>query len=84
MRYLSLSASVLFLFAQAAGVAGAAQAPQREMRTGDKSLEIVVRTDERYGHDGLFQDPRGWFYWNYLADPKPIQNPNLWPALQST
>ncbi len=53
-------------------------------RFGDKSLENIVRTDERYGHDGLFQGPRGWGYWNHLEYPKPIQNPNLWPDTQST
>jgi hypothetical protein len=53
-------------------------------RPGDKSLENVIRTDERYGHDGLFQGPRGWPYWNRLEYPKPIQNPNLWPDMQST
>src|SRR5262245_23145731 len=53
-------------------------------RFGDKSLENFIRTDERYGHDGLFQGPRGWGYWNYLEYPKPIQNPNLWPDTQST
>ncbi|HEY9113848.1 MAG TPA: DUF1254 domain-containing protein [Bacteroidales bacterium] len=53
-------------------------------RFGDLSVENVVRTDERYGHDGLFQGPRGWYYWNYLEYPKPIQNPNLWPDMHST
>jgi len=53
-------------------------------RFGDKSLENFVRTDTRYGHDGLFQGPRGWGYWNYLEYPRPIQNPNLWPDMQST
>jgi len=53
-------------------------------RFGDKSLENFIRTDERYGHDGLFQGPRGWGYWNYLEYPRPIQNPNLWPDMQST
>ncbi|MCB0726505.1 MAG: DUF1254 domain-containing protein [Ignavibacteriae bacterium] len=53
-------------------------------RFGDKSVELIVRTDERYGHDDLFQGPRGWGYWNYLEYPKPIQNPNLWPEMQST
>lgn len=53
-------------------------------RFGDKSLENFIRTDERYGHDGLFQGPRGWGYWNYLQYPRPIQNPNLWPDMQST
>ena len=53
-------------------------------RFGDKSLENIVRTDERYGHDGVFQGPRGWGYWNHLEYPKPIQDPNLWPDTQST
>jgi hypothetical protein len=53
-------------------------------RFGDKSLENFVRTDTQYGHDGLFQGPRGWGYWNYLEYPRPIQNPNLWPDMQST
>ncbi len=53
-------------------------------RAGDKSVENIVRTDERYGHDGLFQGPRGWAYWNHLEYPRPIQNPNLWPDTQST
>jgi hypothetical protein len=53
-------------------------------RFGDKSLENFIRTDTRYGHDGLFKGPRGWGYWNYLEYPKPIQNPNLWPDMQST
>lgn len=57
---------------------------ERVRHTGDKSLETVIRTDERYGHDGLFQGPRGWVYWNFLESPKPIQNPNLWPDMQST
>jgi len=55
-----------------------------ETRFGDRSLESTIRTDERYGHDGLFQGPRGWCYWNYLEQPKPIQNPNLWPDMRST
>ena len=49
-----------------------------------KSLGNVIRTDDRYGHDSLFQGPRGWVYWNFLERPKPIQNPNLWPDMQST
>jgi hypothetical protein len=53
-------------------------------RFGDKSLENLIRTDTRYGHDGLFHGPRGWGYWNYLEYPRPIQNPNLWPDWQST
>ena len=57
---------------------------QAVKRIGDKSVENVIRTDERYGHDGLFQGPRGWKYWNLLEYPKPIQNPNLWPDMQST
>lgn len=53
-------------------------------RPGDKSLETVIRTDQRYGGDLFFQGPRGWAYWNLLEYPKPIQNPNLWPDTQST
>ena len=53
-------------------------------RFGYKSLENFIRTDDRYGHDGLFQGPRGWGYWHYLEYPRPIQNPNLWPDMQST
>jgi hypothetical protein len=57
---------------------------QEPIRFGDRSVESTIRTDERYGHDGLFQGPRGWVYWNYLQNPKPIQNPNLWPDMRST
>jgi len=53
-------------------------------RFGDKSIENVVRTDTRYGHDGLFQGPRGWAYWSHLESPRPVQNPNLWPDGNST
>lgn len=53
-------------------------------RFGDMSLESIVRTDTRHGHDGLFQGPRGWAYWNHLECPRPIQNPNLWPDGHST
>jgi hypothetical protein len=57
---------------------------QGKKHFGDKSLENAIRTDERYGHDGLFQGPRGLAYWTHLEYPKPIQNPNLWPDTQST
>ena len=53
-------------------------------RFGDKSVENIVRTDTRYGHDAFFHGPRGWAYWNHLEYPRPIQNPNLWPDRQST
>jgi hypothetical protein len=53
-------------------------------RFGYRSLENTVRTDERYGHDGLSQGPRAWNYWNEVEHPKPIQNPNLWPDSKST
>ncbi|AUM12123.1 DUF1254 domain-containing protein [Ketobacter alkanivorans] len=53
-------------------------------RLGDKSVENIVRTDQRYGHDPIFQGPRGWSYWNHLEYPRAIQNPNLWPDSQST
>jgi hypothetical protein len=48
-------------------------------RFGDLPLGAVIRTDDRYGADSLFQGPRGWDYWNRLENPKPNQDPNLWP-----
>ena len=53
-------------------------------REGDVSVGAAIRTDERYNKDGLFSGPRGWIYWNYLADPKDYQNPNLWPDKRPT
>jgi hypothetical protein len=53
-------------------------------RHGDVPLGAVIRTDERYNQNGLFQGPRGWDYWNYLTDPQPYQNPNLWPDKRPT
>jgi hypothetical protein len=47
-------------------------------RYGDLTLGAVIRTDERYGHDPLFQGPRGWDYWNRLQNPRDYQNPNVW------
>jgi hypothetical protein len=61
------------------------RAPARSTdRFGDLPLGAVVRTDERYGADHLFQGPRGWDYWNRLSSPKPDQNPNLWPDKRPT
>ena len=55
------------------------RAPARTAdRYGDLPLGAVIRTDERYGHDGLFQGPRGWDYWNRLQNPQGYQNPNIW------
>jgi hypothetical protein len=54
------------------------------MRIGNKSLETVVRTDERYGHDGLWLGPRGRDYGMMLEDPKPYQHANLYPDPNST
>jgi len=51
---------------------------------GDKSVELAIRTDDRYGADPFFHGPRGLPYWNYLEYPRAIQNPNLWPDSQST
>ncbi|HTR14167.1 MAG TPA: hypothetical protein VMI72_13180 [Roseiarcus sp.] len=52
-------------------------------RFGDLPLGAVIRTDERYGPTDLFQ-PRGWDYWNRLENPRPIQDPNLWPDKRPT
>jgi hypothetical protein len=53
-------------------------------RYGNLPLATVIRTDERYGHNGLFRGPRGWDYWNLLENPKEHQNPNLWPDKRPT
>jgi hypothetical protein len=58
----------------------AQRAPAKSFeRFGDLPLAAVIRTDERYGADHLFQGPRGWDYWNRLENPSPTQDPNLWP-----
>jgi hypothetical protein len=54
------------------------------VRDGDVSVGAAIRTDERYNKGGLFSGPRGWVYWNYLADPQGYQNPNLWPDKRPT
>ena len=48
-------------------------------RLGDKSFENIVRTDERYGHDGFWLGPRGRDYGALLEHPKPYQIANLYP-----
>jgi hypothetical protein len=53
-------------------------------RYGNLPLGAVIRTDERYNRPGLFQGPRGWDYWNRLANPRDYQNPNLWPDKRPT
>jgi hypothetical protein len=52
-------------------------------RYGDVPLGAIVRTDERYNRS-MFSGPRGWAYWNLLEDPKPYQDPNLWPDKRPT
>lgn len=53
-------------------------------RLGDKSLEATIRTGESYKGHAFFQGPRGWPYLKFLEYPGPIQNPDLWPDMQST
>lgn len=53
--------------------------PTAPIRLGDRSLESTIRTDERYGHDCLFQGPSGWCDWNFLENSKPIQSCNVPP-----
>lgn len=61
------------------------RAPARTAdRYGNLPLGAVIRTDERYGQDGLFQGPRGWGYWNLLQNPRGFQNPNVWPDKRPT
>src|SRR5260370_22584735 len=57
---------------------------QHADRYGDLPLGAVIRTDERYGRDALFQGPRGSDYWNLLEKPKAYQDPNLWPDKRPT
>jgi hypothetical protein len=59
-------------------------AAQRADRYGNLPLGAVIRTDERYGRDGLFRGPRGWDYWNLLENPQDFQDPNLWPDKRPT
>lgn len=60
------------------------QAGQVVDRYGDVPLGAIFRTDERYNKNSLFQGPRGWDYWNYLTNPQPYQDPNLWPDKRPT
>jgi hypothetical protein len=50
------------------------RAPAKSLeRFGDLPLGAVIRIDDRYGSDRLFQGPRGWDYWNRLENPRPSQ-----------
>ena len=53
-------------------------------RVGNKSFENVVRTDERYGHDGFWLGPCGRDYGALLENPKPYQIANLYPDQNSS
>lgn len=55
-----------------------------EWRTGNKTREMVLKTDELYGHDKLFLGPRGRDYGEMLPDPKPYQIANLYPDPNSS
>jgi hypothetical protein len=59
-------------------------APSEKQRPGNKSLENTVRTDERYGKDGLWLGPRGRDYGALLEHPKPYQIANLYPDQNSS
>jgi len=72
------------VFAQDAFTRAKRAMSQSVDRYGNVPLGAVIRTDERYGHDGLIQGPRGWDYWNLLENPKDYQNPNLWPDKRPT
>src|SRR5215831_9690699 len=50
-----------------------------EIRPGSKTRETVLKTDELYGHDGLWLGPRGRDYGVMLPHPKPYQHANLYP-----
>jgi hypothetical protein len=53
-------------------------------RPGNKSLENIVRTDERYGHDEVWLGPRGRDYGSRLEHPRPYQIANLYPDQNSS
>ena len=55
-----------------------------EVRPGSKTLETVLKTDERFGHDGLWLGPRGRDYGAMLPNPKPYQHANLYPDPNSS
>ena len=55
-----------------------------KVRPGSKTLETVIRTDELYGHDGLWLGPRGRDYGAMLPNPKPYQHANLYPDPNSS
>ena len=55
-----------------------------EVRLGSKTLETVLKTDELYGHDGLWLGPRGRDYGVMLPNPKPYQHANLYPDPNSS
>jgi hypothetical protein len=89
LRFSALFAVVIMTitppaFAQTAFTLANRAAAKATDRYGDVPLGALIRTDERYNRDPLFQGPRGWDYWNRLADPKPYQDPNLWPDKRPT
>ena len=47
-------------------------------------MELVLKTDELFGHDGLWFVPRGRDYGVMLPNPKPWQHANLYPDPNST
>src|SRR5215471_18293265 len=55
-----------------------------EIRPGSKTRETVLKTDELYGHDGLWLGPRGRDYGVMLPHPKPYQHANLYPDPDSS
>jgi hypothetical protein len=55
-----------------------------KVRPGSKTLNVVLETDELYGHDGLWLGPRGRDYGAMLPNPKPYQHANLYPDPNSS
>ena len=47
-------------------------------------MEVVLETDEQFGHDGLWLGPRGRDYGVMLPNPKPYQHANLYPDPNSS
>jgi hypothetical protein len=57
---------------------------KQQIRAGSKTLDVVLKTDELFGHDGLWLGPRGRDYGNMLPNPKPYQHANLYPDPNSS
>lgn len=57
----------------------------REVRTGDRPVDLVRKTNRLYGNDCFWAGPRGMEYAMLPADEvRAVQVPNLYPDVQAT